>query len=201
VAIIVAVGHLRYHEVDEIRAGVRRTVADRRLRVAKNIQVRRAARALAKSSDLHDVFAAISHMLEFGEFTFANAQVGQAGHADTNESAFHASLNRHPQQELELRNGRIYWSWVGENGEREDRRRAQLAWCFRLPLVKEGVEWGWLNFYHNLEGESLLIDTNYLSNLFLREFTDAVVRIISGYEVTDKTPQLSMKATANQVGR
>jgi len=201
VAVIIAVGHLRYHEVDEIKAGVRRTVADRRLRVAKNIEVRRAARALAKAADIHDVFAAIRHMLEFGEFTFANAQVGQAGHADANESAFNASFHRHPRQDLELRNGRIYWSWVGEDGEREDRLRSQLAWCFRLPLVKDGIEWGWLNFYHNLDGESLLVDTNYLSNLFLKEFTEAVVRIISLHEQSDETPELAMKATANQVGR
>src|SRR6185437_6162827 len=76
IAIIIAVGHLRYNEVDEIKAGVRRTVADRRLRVAKNIQVRRAVRALAKATDLHEVFEAMRRMLEFGEFTYANAQVG-----------------------------------------------------------------------------------------------------------------------------
>ncbi len=201
VAVIIAVGHLRYHEVDEIRAGVRRTVADRRLRVAKNIEVRRAARALVKASDLYEVFEAIRRMLEFGEFTFANAQVGQAGHADANERAFAVSLQRHTNQDLELRAGRVYWSWVGETGEPEDRLRAQLAWCFRLPLVKDGVEWGWLNFYHNLDGESLLVDTNYLSNLFLREFTEAVSRIINLHEATVEAPEISIGATANQVGR
>jgi UDP-GlcNAc:undecaprenyl-phosphate GlcNAc-1-phosphate transferase len=103
VTIITAVGHLRYHEVDELRAGVRRTVADRRLRVAKNIQVRRAARALSKSSDLHEMFETMTHMLDFGEFTFANAQVGQPGRADVNERAFEASRHRHPKQQLKLK--------------------------------------------------------------------------------------------------
>ncbi len=201
VAIIIAVGHLRYHEVDEIRAGVRRTVADRRLRVAKNIQVRRAARALAKATDLYEVFEAIRQMLEFGEFTFANAQVGQAGHADTNERAFEWSNQRHSQPSLELRNGRVYWSWLGEGGQSEDRLRSQQAWCFRLPLVKDGVEWGWLNFYHNLDGESLLVDTNYLSNLFLKEFTEAVSRVISLHEEQVGAREISIGAAANQVGR
>ena len=31
VAVIVAVGHLRYHEMEELRAGVKRTVGDRRV--------------------------------------------------------------------------------------------------------------------------------------------------------------------------
>ena len=201
VAVIIAVGHLRYHEVDEIRAGVRRTVGDRRLRVAKNIQVRRAARALAKSSDLHEVFEAIRHMLEFGEFTYANAQVGQAGCGDVNERAFATSLQRHPKQELELRSGRVYWSWTGEGGEPEDRLRARTSWCFRMPLVKDGIEWGWLNFYHNLEGESLLVDTNYLSNLFLREFTEAVARIMHAHEAPREVAAMSMAVAADDISR
>src|SRR6185503_16227308 len=61
VAVIIAVGHLRYHEVDELRAGVKRTVADRRLRVANNIRVRRAALALSKASDLDEMFATTRH--------------------------------------------------------------------------------------------------------------------------------------------
>jgi UDP-GlcNAc:undecaprenyl-phosphate GlcNAc-1-phosphate transferase len=201
VAIIIAVGHLRYHEVDEIRAGVRRTVADRRLRVAKNIQVRRAARALTKANDLHDVFEAMRQMLEFGEFTYANAQVGQAGRANVTELAFQASRQRHPNNELQLRNGRVFWCWVGEGGEPEDLLRARSSWCFRLPLVKGNVEWGWLNFYHNFEGEALLVDTNYMSNLFRKEFTDAVARIISHHESSAVTAELALKATAGEISR
>jgi UDP-GlcNAc:undecaprenyl-phosphate/decaprenyl-phosphate GlcNAc-1-phosphate transferase len=201
VAIIIAVGHLRYHEVDEIRAGVRRTVADRRLRVAKNIQVRRAARALSKSSDLYEIFEAMTHMLEFGEFTYANAQVGQAGHADINERAFEASRQRHPKQQLKLHSGRVFWSWVGEQGETEDLLRSRSAWCFRLPLVKDGVEWGWLNFYHNLDGEALLVDTNYLSNLFRREFTEAVARIMIAHESPSTVSNIAMNVAADEISQ
>jgi len=201
VAVIIAVGHLRYNEVDEIKAGVRRTVSDRRLRIAKNIQVRRAARALAKSSDLHEIFESIRQMLDFGEFTFANAQVGQVDQADVNERAFQSSLQRHPKQVLELRNGRVFWSWLGECGEPEDRLRALSSWCFRMPLVKDGVELGWLNFYHNLEGDSLLVDTNYLSNLFLRELTDAVARVMKAHEFKAEPAELSLKVAAAEAGR
>ena len=193
VAVIIAVGHLRYHEVDEIRAGVKRTVADRRLRVANNIRVRRAALALSKASDLHEMFEAMRHMLDFGEFTFANAQVGQAGRAEINERAFQASLYRHPKQGLEFRNGRVFWSW-SRQGDETDPSRAE--WSFRLPLVKDGVEWGWLNFYHSLDGEALLVDTNYLSDLFRREFTEAAARIFTVHEQPEVAPALAMSMAA-----
>jgi hypothetical protein len=64
-------------------------------------------------------------------------------------------------------------------------------------LVKNGVEWGWLNFYHSLEGETLLVDTSYLSSLFRREFTDAVARIFALHEVT--VTAIEMDLTAEEV--
>jgi UDP-GlcNAc:undecaprenyl-phosphate GlcNAc-1-phosphate transferase len=196
VAVIVAVGHLRYHEVEEIRAGVKRTVADRRLRVANNIRVRRAALALSKASDLHEMFEALRHMLDFGEFSFVNAQVGQAGRAEINERAFEVSLQRHPKQALEFRNGRVFWTWSKEDVENDEIYRERTEWSFRLPLVKDGVEWGWLNFYHGLDGQALLVDTNYLSDLFRREFTDAAARIFSDHEVAESAPALAMQMAA-----
>ena len=150
VAVIIAVGHLRYHEVDEIRAGVKRTVGDRRLRVANNIRVRRAALALSKASDVHEMFEATRHLLDFGGFSFAIAQVGQPGQ-------------------------RVLWSWPVDVDE-IDHSRAD--WSIRLPLVKDGVEWGWMNFYRSVDCEPLLVDTNYLTELFRRELTDAAERIL-----------------------
>ena len=152
VAVIIAVGHLRYHEVDELRAGVKRTVADRRLRVANNIRVRRAALAVSKASDLEEMFAATRHLLEFGEFSFASVEVGPS----------------------ERR--RVYWSWPDAN------EPSGADWSIRLPLVKDGVEWGWLNFYRSIDSEPLLVDTNYLADLFRREFTDAAARILTVHE-------------------
>ncbi len=191
VAVIIAVGHLRYHEVDELRAGVKRTVGDRRLRVANNIRVRRSALALSKASDLHEMFEATRHLLDFGEFSFANALVGQAGRADMNERAFQASLQRHPKQLLEFRNGRVFWCWSGEDKEELPSRS---DWSIRLPLVKDGVEWGWLNFYRSAASEPLLVDTNYLADLFRREFTDATARILTAHEEPLAAAAMAMTA-------
>ena len=173
VAVIIAVGHLRYHEVDELRAGVKRTVADRRLRVANNIRVRRAALALSKASDLHEMFEATRHLLDFGEFSFANAQVGQSGR-------------------------QVFWSWSATDEETNGDRRPANEWSFRLPLVKDGVDWGWVNLYRSFDSEPLLVDTNYLSDLFRREFTDAVARILSMQELPVAPPVLRMEATAKK---
>ncbi|HEX6648707.1 MAG TPA: hypothetical protein VF075_04190 [Pyrinomonadaceae bacterium] len=174
VAVIIAVGHLRYHEVDELRAGVKRTVADRRLRVANNIRVRRAALALSKASDLHEMFEATRHLLDFGEFTFANAQVGQPGR-------------------------QVFWSWSATGEETNGDHRPATEWSFRLPLVKDGVDWGWVNLYRSFDSEPLLVDTNYLSDLFRREFTDAAARILSMQERQDLAPAVIMsEATAKK---
>jgi UDP-GlcNAc:undecaprenyl-phosphate/decaprenyl-phosphate GlcNAc-1-phosphate transferase len=197
VAVIIAVGHLRYHEVDELRAGVKRTVGDRRLRVANNIRVRRSALALSKASDLHEMFEATQLLLDFGEFTFANAQVGQPGRAEMNERAYQASLQRHPKQLLEFRNGRVFWSWSA-NGETDEVYRSRSEWSFRLPLVKDGVEWGWLNFYRGFDSEVLLVDTNYLSNLFRREFTEAAARIFTLHEMPVADSAIGMEVRARK---
>ena len=196
VAVIIAVGHLRYHEVEEIRAGVKRNLGDRRLRVANNIRVRRAALALSKASDLHEMFEAVRHMLDFGEFTFANAQVGQAGRAELNERAFEASLDRHPRQALEFRNGRVSWAWSSKDLHDDDEYHSHAEWSIRLPLVKDGIEWGWLNFYRSVNGEALLVDTNYLSDLFRREFTNAAARIFTAHELPETAPAMAMHMAA-----
>jgi UDP-GlcNAc:undecaprenyl-phosphate/decaprenyl-phosphate GlcNAc-1-phosphate transferase len=164
VAVIIAVGHLRYHEVDELRAGVKRTVADRRLRVANNIRVRRAALAVSKASDFDEMFEATRHLLEFGEFSFASAELGPPGRR------------------------RVYWSWPDANEPSGE------DWNIRLPLVKDGVEWGWLNFYRSIDSEPLLVDTNYLADLFRREFTEAAARILTRDEEPVTASAMAMTA-------
>jgi UDP-GlcNAc:undecaprenyl-phosphate GlcNAc-1-phosphate transferase len=185
--VIIAVGHLRYHEVDEIKAGVRRTVADRRLRVAKNIRVRRAARTLSSANELHDVFETLQQMLDFGEFDFAQLQLGRAGQSEVNERAYAATGNRHPHDRIELRNGLVYWSWIGDG---VDADVITTSWCLRLPLTKDGVEWGWLNLYRSFHRDAMLVDPNYLSDLFRRELTNAVERILLSHEAALAPPSL-----------
>jgi hypothetical protein len=60
--------------------------------------------------------------------------------------------------------------------------------------VKDGVEWGWLNFYRGADSEPLLVDTNYLADLFRREFTDATARILALHEEPVTEAAMAMAA-------
>lgn len=199
VAVIIAVGHLRYHEVDELRAGVKRTVGDRRLRVANNIRVRRASRALSKASNLGELFDALGVMLEFGEFAYSNVQLGEAGRAEVNERALKAGGNRRPLQTLELRSGRIWWSWRRQGVVEDDVLGSSSVWCLRLPLSTNNKILGWINLYRLFNDPPLLLDTNYLSGLLRRDLAEAAQRILESHEKPVGSRKVPVPATAGKV--
>jgi UDP-GlcNAc:undecaprenyl-phosphate GlcNAc-1-phosphate transferase len=199
VVTIVAVGHLRYHEVDELRAGVKRTVGDRRIRVANNIRVRRASLALSGASNLNDLFEAVAIMLEFEEFTYARLQLGQTGRAEVNELALRAAEKRRPLERIELLNGRIVWSWNRNGVSEDDVLGSSGFWCFRLPLSTENGEWGWMNLYRPVDGPDLLLDMNYLTGIFRTELAEATKRILQSFEKPVSAAQIPMTMTAGKI--
>ena len=178
VVVILAMGHLRYHEMDELKAGMKRTVADRRIRVANNIRVRRAIRALGKARTMSELFEAVTQMLDCGEFVYANAQIGRPGEGESAELALGLSELRGSQRGLELRDGRIHWSWERGDVAAEDVIGTDSFWCLRLPLATDKAEWGWINLYRTFDSTPLLVDMNYLSNLFRRALSEAAERIV-----------------------
>ncbi len=191
VAVVVAVGHLRYHEVDEIKAGVRRTVGDRRVRLANNIRIRRASLAMSKASNLHELFEAIRVMLEFEEFAYANIQIGEAGRAEVNEQAINAVKHYHSSHPIKLRNGRVYWSWQRRGVEAEDVIGSKHYWCLRLPVATRNTDLGWINLYRDFDSDPLLVNPNYLSGLFKSELSNAAERILTSAKhdvAADKVP-------------
>lgn len=198
-AVIVAVGNLRYHEVDELRAGVKRTVGDRRLRVANNIRVRRAGLALSKAASLNDVFEALGRMLEFEEFAFAKVQLGQPGRADTSERAFHASEQLRSRQAMEFSNGRIVWCWKGEGVDEDEVIGSSAYWCFRLPLSTETGEWGWMNLYRPLSNSPLLLDLNYLSGFLRLELSAAAERVLKSFEGPMSSTRMPLSMAAGKI--
>lgn len=182
VVTMLALGHLRYHEVDELRAGVKRTVGDRRNRIANNLRVRRASVALSKASDLNELFDAMKVMLEFEEFAYAGVELGQSGNTEVNERAFRASEHRRQLHGIEFRDGRIVWSWK-RDGVNEDEVVGSTAFsCFRLPLSTESGEWGWMSLYRPLDGPPLLLDMNYLAGFFRTDLAQAASRILQSFE-------------------
>jgi UDP-GlcNAc:undecaprenyl-phosphate GlcNAc-1-phosphate transferase len=182
VVTVVGLGHLRYHEVDELRAGVKRTVGDRRSRVANNLRVRRATVALKRAATLNDVFDAIENMMEFEEFACAHIQLGQSGREAGNERAFRASQRRRPDQAIKFRDGRIVWSWTVDGVEADEVIGRSDYWCFRLPLSNDKGDWGWINLYRAFDGKPLLLDMNYLFGFLRTDLTAAASRILEPFE-------------------
>jgi UDP-GlcNAc:undecaprenyl-phosphate/decaprenyl-phosphate GlcNAc-1-phosphate transferase len=194
VVTLLGLGRLRYHEVDELRAGFKRTVGDRRSRIANNLRVRRASVALSKASDIHEIFDAVKVMLEFEEFAFANAQLGQIGRADVNERAFKASRQRYPVQSIEFVNGRIAWSWKRNGLNGNEVIGSGKFWCVRLPLTTDQGDWGWMNLYRPLDSEPLLLDMNYVAGFFRADVAQAASRVFESFE---KSPHAEDLTAAN----
>jgi hypothetical protein len=185
--------------MDELRAGVKRTVGDRRIRVANNIRVRRAGLALSKASNLNEIFEAIRQMLEFEEFAYAHVQLGQAGHADVNERAFKASEQRPLQQRIEFRNGKIIWSWKRNGVDEREIIGSGRYWCFRLPLSTDTGEWGWMNLYRPLDGPPLLLDMNYLAGFLRLELSQASARVLESFKETAGAGPVQLRMSAGKV--
>jgi UDP-GlcNAc:undecaprenyl-phosphate GlcNAc-1-phosphate transferase len=191
VVTVVGLGHLHYHEVDELRAGVKRTVGDRRIRVANNLRVRRASVALSKANSFNELFEAIGLMLEFEEFAYANIQLGQPGCTEANERAFKASAPDQSLQRFKFRDGCVFWSWMRPGVYEDEVIGSKDFWCFRLPLSTELGEWGWINLYRAFDGQPLLLDMNYLFGFLRTDLAAAASRILQSHEGPMSTNDLA----------
>jgi UDP-GlcNAc:undecaprenyl-phosphate GlcNAc-1-phosphate transferase len=198
-AVIVAVGQLRYHEMAELRAGVKRTVGHRRVRVANNVRVRRAGLALSKAVTPNDLFDAVRQMLEFEEFAYAHLQLGQAGRADVSERAFKATEQQRPLQQIEFKNGRLVWSWKRNGLNENEVIGSSDYWCFRLPLSTQNGEWGWMNLYRPLDGPPLLLDMNYLAGFLRVELSEAAERVLRSFEEPVSSGQVRLAMSAGKI--
>lgn len=196
VAVVFGLGHLRYHEVDEIKAGVKRNVADRRIRVANNIRVRRSSRALSKAATLNDLLLGVSQMLEFGEFVHAEVRLGYAGNAEQNERVLNHSSTARDIRGAELRNGRIAWSWSRGEVDPEEIVGSARYWSMRLPLGTAKGDWGWINLYREFDADPLLVDINYLCDLFRTELSEATERVLQTSQSPAEAPKLGMSVSA-----
>ncbi|HST52679.1 MAG TPA: MraY family glycosyltransferase [Pyrinomonadaceae bacterium] len=182
VAVTLAVGRLRYHEVDELRASVRRNIGGRRARAANNVRVRRAVRRMSQAVTTADVLGALVELLELGEFAHARILIGRDG--EGREDAFG-----------DAGDGAVRWTW-----ERRDAVAASGAyssgrfWTLRLPLTTERGTWGYINLYRSLDAGELQLDINYLCQLFRRETARAAERICLAEGVFRETARAARPA-------
>jgi UDP-GlcNAc:undecaprenyl-phosphate GlcNAc-1-phosphate transferase len=175
-ALVMGVGHLRYHEVDEIKASMKRNLGDRRVRAANNIGVRHACRTLSNARTLGELFDGVLEMLEFGEFTYATVQLGTDDWAEINERALHQSAKSRSTRGAELKGGRIQWTWKRNDAD-EGEMGSSRFWTIRLPLATDRKVLGYINLYRAFDSADLHLDINYLCRFFQRELSGAAERV------------------------
>jgi len=184
-AIILTAGRLRYHEMDEVRAGLRRNFGERKIRAANHIRVRRASQSLSKAKSLGELFTAVREVLELGEFVYATVQLGRGGDYETSERALALEEGDRRLRGAEVRGGLICWDWERGDVEAEEVQSSHFFWTLKLPLSTDTAGWGYINLYREFGGDGLLMDVNYLSNLFQKELALAAERIFTKASVSE----------------
>jgi UDP-GlcNAc:undecaprenyl-phosphate GlcNAc-1-phosphate transferase len=194
VAVALALGNLRYHEVEELRASVKRNLSDRRVRAINNLRVRRACDALSTAANLNELFAAVIEVGESGEFVYAAAELG--GNGDTRiaqqalESATsHGTLAR----DAKLVDGRVQWSWRHPSLNGDAVFGSDEYWEMRLPLSSRKYSLGYLNLYRHLHADPMMVDMNYLTTVFQPAVAAAAARI---FETAEQSVPRQMSASA-----
>jgi hypothetical protein len=71
----------------------------------------------------------------------------------------------------------ICWSWERGDIEAQKVIESHRFWTLRLPLFTNSAGWGYLTLYRGFDSEQLLLDMNYLYDLFQREMACAVERV------------------------
>lgn len=184
VAVVIAVGRLRYHEADEVKASVKRNLdlVERRQRAVNNIQVRRAIHAMSKAASLGALFGAVREILDLGEFAFANVQLSLHSSAELNRQVLAAEKRLLAVEGMEVCGDLIRWSWERGDMVAADVLNSSRFWRLSFPLSTSEGERGYINLYREFNSKALLIDLNYLCTLFHREMAQAIERVLTGPE-------------------
>jgi UDP-GlcNAc:undecaprenyl-phosphate GlcNAc-1-phosphate transferase len=177
VAIVIALGNLRYHEVDELRASVKRNIGDRRARASNNLRVRRASEVVASAATLNELFDGVLEVLELGEFVYATIELNCNGNSELSKRVLDLNAQNGPLEQLSVRDGHIHWSWKCVDFENIDVPQSDRCWALRLPLAGKGATLGYVNLYRPFDFEALLFDVNYLTTVFQPALSQAADRI------------------------
>ena len=178
VAVVIALGKLRYHEVEELRASVKRNIGGRRARATNNLRVRRASQAVASAASLPELFDGVIEVLELGEFVYASVELDCNGHSGLSEKASDLASGNDSRKQFSVSDGRIQWTWRHIDFEDvEDIPGSDRIWTLRLPLAGNETTLGCVNLYRPFDFEELAFDVNYLTTVFQPALTQAAQRI------------------------
>jgi len=178
VAVVIALGNLRYHEVDELRASVKRNIGDRRARATNNLRLRRASQAVASASTLNELFDGVLEVLELGEFIYATVQLNCNGQSELSDLVVKLARENDSMKQFAVRDGCIHWAWKRTDFEDIDVLGSDRFWTLRLPLAGRSASLGYVNLYRPFDSEALLFDVNYLTTVFQPAVARAAERVL-----------------------
>src|SRR5882762_2208141 len=177
VVVVLALGNLRYHEVDELRASVKRNIGERRARLANNLRMRRACRSVSSAATLDELFDGVLEVLELGAFAYATALLSCDGDLDVNQTAIALASRDASRGFAVINDGRVCWSWKRGDFRNVDVAGSDRFWAMRLPLGGRQGSFGSLNLYRLLNTDGLQFDINYLTTAFQPAVAQAAERI------------------------
>src|ERR1051326_2759171 len=192
VAVVLAIGHLRYHEVDELRASFKRNIGERRARATNNLRLRRACQSVAAAGSIDQLLKGVLEILEMGEFAAATAQFARDGQADLVEQAL-ASGNG-SLHNVTFDQGRINWSWRSSDLEFVEVEKSNSFWTLRFPLSPPEQSLGYLQLSRSFAAGPLQFDVNYLTTVFHPAVTRSAERIFTA--AAESSPK-QLAAAAN----
>lgn len=178
VAVVLAIGHLRYHEVDEIRASLKRNIGERRTRATNNLRLRRACHSVAAAATIDQLFTGVLEILEMGEFAYATAHLHTNGNGQVVERDLAAGNGK--LANLVFEEGQIRWSWQSANVNYAGHDGLNRCWCIRLPVGACERQLGYLEFYRSFDAGPLQFDVNYLTTVFQPALTRSAEAIFEG---------------------
>lgn len=177
VTVVLGLANLRYHEVDEVKASVKRNIGERRVRLANNLRMRRACRSISLASTLDELLDGVLEVLELGSFASATALLSCNGHLNVNRTAVALAARDGSKGFAVINDGRICWSWKRSDLQNIDVAGSDQFWSMRLPLGGEQGSIGYLNLSRQLNADTLLFDINYLTTAFQPAVAQAAERI------------------------
>ncbi|MFN2578339.1 MAG: glycosyltransferase family 4 protein [Pyrinomonadaceae bacterium] len=181
VAIVLALGNLRYHEVDELRASVKRNLSDRRARARNNLRIRRACQGLSGAIKLSELFDGVAEVLESGDFVQAEADLSCNRHAMINARAIEIASQDRDSHNLKMIDGRVQWNWQRES-QTHVKGEDDNLWSIRLPISNGQRSLGHISLFRPLTAEPLKFDISYLTSSFQPAIAQAAAQIFDHAE-------------------
>src|SRR5215831_5489888 len=183
-AIVLALGNLRYHEVDELRASVKRNLGDRRVRAINNLRIRRACQSLATAATLNELFDAVVEVGQSGQFVCAVAELSCNGRTLINTRAIELAHESDDRFDFKIFEGQVKWEWEGKPERLRSENCPHGLWTMNLPIAVENTSFGHLTLSRPLAAGPLLFDVSYLPNLFQPAIARAAQRIFANAEAS-----------------